>query len=41
MAVTVPENAFEAVAVGTGMSLDNFEKLKIYASNGRKKYEAQ
>ena len=41
MAVTVADNAFEAVAVGTGMSLENIEKLKIYASNGRKKYEAQ
>ena len=41
MAVTVAENAFEAVAVGTGMSLENIEKLKVYASNGRKKYEAQ
>ena len=36
MAVTVADNAFEAVAVGTGMSLENIEKLKIYASNGRK-----
>ena len=26
MDVTVAENAFEAVAVGTGMSLENIEK---------------
>ena len=29
--------AFEAVAVGTGMSLDDIEKLKIYAQNGKKR----
>ena len=29
----VAENAFDAVAVGTGMSLNDIEKLKIYASS--------
>lgn len=29
----VAENAYEAVAVGTGMSLNDIEKLKIYASS--------
>ena len=35
--VKVADNAFEAVAVGTGMSLDDIEKLKIYAQNGKKR----
>ena len=30
---TVAENAFEAVAIGTGISLNDIEKLKIYASS--------
>lgn len=29
--VAIAENAFEAVAVGAGMCLDNIEKLKVYA----------
>lgn len=33
MRATIAENAFEAVALGTGMSLDNIDKLKIYASS--------
>ncbi|MDD5922714.1 MAG: rod shape-determining protein [Eubacteriales bacterium] len=33
MKVTTAENAFEAVAAGTGMSLNDIEKLKIYASS--------
>ncbi len=37
MDVKVVDNAFEAVAVGTGMSLDDIEKLKIYAQNGKKR----
>lgn len=37
MDVKVADNAFEAVAVGTGMSLDDIEKLKIYAQNGKKR----
>ena len=37
MDVKVADNAFEAVAVGTGMSLDDIEKLKIYAQNGQKR----
>ena len=32
MEVAVADNAFEAVAAGTGMSLNDIEKLKIYAS---------
>ena len=31
--VATAENAFEAVAAGTGMSLNDLEKLKIYASS--------
>ena len=31
MAVTIAENAFEAVALGTGRSLEDVEKLKLYA----------
>lgn len=30
--VTIAENAIEAVAEGTGKSLKNIEKLKVYAS---------
>ena len=37
MTVAVADNAFEAVAVGTGMSLNDIEKLKIYADNGKKR----
>lgn len=37
MEVAVAENAFEAVAVGTGMSLEDIEKLKVYAQNGKKR----
>lgn len=37
MDVKVADNAFEAVAVGTGISLDDIEKLKIYAQNGKKR----
>ena len=37
MDVKVGDNAFEAVAVGTGMSLDDIEKLKIYAQNDKKR----
>lgn len=37
MSVAVADNAFEAVAVGTGMSLDDIEKLKVYAQNGKKR----
>lgn len=36
MKVTVAENAFEAVAAGTGMSLNDIDKLKIYASTVRR-----
>lgn len=31
MEVSIAENAFEAVALGTGMSLQDVEKLKLYA----------
>ena len=37
MEVSIAENAFEAVALGAGKSLENIEKLKIYAQNGRKR----
>lgn len=37
MNVEVAENAFEAVAVGTGTSLNDIEKLKIYAQTGKKR----
>ncbi len=36
MNVTVEENAFEAVALGTGKSLENLEKLKRYACVSRR-----
>lgn len=34
---TVAENAFEAVALGTGMSLNNIETLKIHASSVKRR----
>ena len=37
MEVSVAEYTFEAVALGAGKSLENIEKLKIYAQNGRKR----
>ena len=37
MSVSIAENAFEAVAVGTGMSLDDIEKLKAYAQSGKRR----
>lgn len=37
MNVTIAENAFEAVALGAGKSLEDIEKLKLYAQNGRKR----
>lgn len=37
MNVEVAENAFEAVAIGTGTSLNDIEKLKVYAQNGKKR----
>ena len=37
MDVTIAENAFEAVAVGTGMSLEDIEKLKVYAQSGKRR----
>lgn len=33
MKARIAENAFEAVAMGTGMSLNDIEKLKIYATS--------
>ncbi|MBP3815658.1 MAG: rod shape-determining protein [Firmicutes bacterium] len=33
----VAENAFEAVAIGTGISLNDIEKLKIYASSEKRR----
>jgi rod shape-determining protein MreB len=32
MKVQTADNAFEAVAAGTGMSLNDIEKLKVYAN---------
>ena len=37
MDVTIAENAFEAVAVGTGMSLEDIEKLKVYAQSSSRR----
>ncbi len=37
MSVAVADNAFEAVAVGTGMSLEDMEKLTVYAQNDKKR----
>jgi len=37
MKATVAENAFEAVALGTGMSLNDIEKLKIYATSVKRR----
>ena len=37
MSVTIAENAFEAVAVGTGQSLEDIEKLKVYAQPGKRR----
>mgnify|MGYP001644184624 CR=1 FL=1 len=34
---TIAENAFEAVALGTGMSLNDIEKLKVHASSIKRK----
>ena len=34
---TVAENTFEAVALGTGMSLNNVETLKIHASSVKRR----
>lgn len=33
MKARIADNAFEAVALGTGMSLNDIEKLKIYATS--------
>ena len=37
MSVQVADNAFEAVALGAGVSLEDVEKLKIYAQGGRRR----
>lgn len=37
MDVIIAENAFEAVAQGTGMSLENPDKLKLYAQSGKRR----
>ncbi len=34
--VTIAENAFEAVAMGTGKSLEDIEKLKVYVQPGKR-----
>ena len=33
----VADNAFEAVAIGTGVSLNDIEKLKVYASSVKRR----
>lgn len=38
MNVRVAENAFEAVALGAGKSLQDIERLKVYANSGKKRY---
>lgn len=37
MKASISENAFEAVALGTGMSLNDIEKLKIYAAGVKRR----
>ena len=37
MKATIAETAFEAVAMGTGMSLNDIEKLKVYASSVKRR----
>ena len=37
MKARIAENAYEAVALGTGMSLNDIEKLKIYATSVNKR----
>ena len=41
MDVRIADNAFEAVAVGTGISLDDLEKLKIHSRTSAKRYQNQ
>lgn len=36
MKVSIAENAYEAVALGTGQGLENIEKLKVYAMDKRR-----
>ena len=36
--VSIAENAYEAVALGTGMGLEDIDKLKIYAMSKRRRY---
>ncbi len=38
MNVRVAENAFEAVALGAGKSLQDIERLKVYSNSGKKRY---
>ena len=37
MSVTVAENSFEAVALGTGKGLENIEKLKVYTRKSKRR----
>ena len=37
MKVAIADNAFEAVATGTGTSLEDIEKLKIYATSSKRR----
>lgn len=41
MDVRIADNAFEAVAVGTGISLDDLEKLKLHSRSSAKRYQYQ
>lgn len=38
MNVRVADNAFEAVALGAGKSLQDIERLKVYSGSGKKRY---
>ena len=37
MEVTIAENSFEAVAIGTGKDLEDVEKLKIYTRKAKRR----
>ena len=37
MEVTIAENSFEAVALGTGKALEDVEKLKIYTRKSKRR----
>ena len=37
MKVTISENSYEAVALGTGMGLQDIEKLKVYTRKAKRR----